>query len=66
MQAYAFTDVGRYRSINQDYIYSSTALWALWITCFLWQMGWEAIMQGNYASRLRWRPWWRFWEKVSG
>ena len=25
VQAYALTDVGRYRSINQDYIYSSTA-----------------------------------------
>ena len=25
VQAYALTDVGRYRSMNQDYIYSSTA-----------------------------------------
>ena len=46
VQAYALTDVGKYRSMNQDYIYASTV-----------PVGWEVIRQEIMRLVLPWKIW---------
>ncbi len=51
MQAYAFTDVGLSRSMNQDYIYASTAPMGSLDNLFIVADGMGGHKAGDYASR---------------
>ena len=51
MQAYAFTDVGLSRSMNQDYVYASTAPMGSLDNLFIVADGMGGHKAGDYASR---------------
>ena len=51
MQAYALTDTGRVRSMNQDYIYASPETVGSLPNLFLVSDGMGGHQAGDYASR---------------
>ena len=51
MEAYALTDIGQVRSMNQDYIYSSPEMVGSLPNLFLVADGMGGHKAGDYASR---------------
>ena len=51
MQAYALTDIGRRRHINQDYIYASTKAVGAFPNLFILADGMGGHRAGDFASR---------------
>ena len=58
MEAYALTDTGRVRSMNQDYIYASPEKVGSLPDLFLVADGMGGHKAGDYASLSWWKTWW--------
>ncbi|MFR5727153.1 MAG: hypothetical protein ACLUEJ_11870 [Clostridium sp.] len=58
MEAYALTDIGRVRSMNQDYIYASQETIGSLPNLFLVADGMGGHQAGDLPPGMQWNIWW--------